>query len=235
MESQVAVPDDHGGSRLHRSVQAEQAASPTPPPGAPRAATDRIVTLPNLFSLGRLCCIPIFVYLLFGRDNRAAAAWLLGVLGMTDWVDGYMARRLGQVSELGKILDPVADRLLLLVGITSILVDGSAPLWFGVAVLAREAIVAGASLLLASLGARRIDVTWWGKAGTFAMMWAFPFWLGGKSTLSYAPVIDTAAWFFALPGLVASYYAAARYVPLARRALREGRAERARHTRSGPR
>lgn len=219
MDAQVAGPNDRSDD-------------PAGPPGSPAERPDdraqaRILTVPNAFSLARLCCIPIFVYLLFGRDNRAAAAWLLGVLGMTDWVDGYLARHLGQVSELGKILDPVADRLLLLVGITSILVDGSAPLWFGLLVLAREAIVAGGGLLLASLGAERIDVTWWGKAGTFAMMWAFPFWLGGKSTLSYAPVIDTAAWFFALPGLVASYYAAARYVPLARQALREGRAARA--------
>jgi cardiolipin synthase len=191
------------------------------------AATNRIVTVPNLFSLARLCCIPIFVYLLFGRENRAAAGWLLGVLGMTDWVDGSLARRLGQVSELGKVLDPVADRLLLLVGVASILVDRSAPLWFGVMVLLREGIVAGAGLLLATLGAARIDVTWWGKAGTFAMMWAFPFWLGGHSTLSYAPGVEVAAWCFAIPGLVASYVAAARYVPLARRALEEGRRARA--------
>ena len=58
-------------------------------------AQDRIVTLPNVVSLARLCCIPLFLYLLFGRDNRAAAAWLLGALGMTDWVDGYLARHFG--------------------------------------------------------------------------------------------------------------------------------------------
>jgi cardiolipin synthase len=190
------------------------------------ASTNSVVTLPNVLSVLRLCCIPVFVYLLFGRDNRAAAAWLLGVLGMTDWVDGQVARRFGQVSELGKVLDPVADRLLLLVGIACILIDGSAPLWFGLAVLAREVLVAVAGLVLAGLGARRIDVTWWGKVGTFLIMFAFPFWLGGKSTLSYAPFLDAAAWVFAIPGLAVSWYAASLYVPLARRALRDGRAQR---------
>src|SRR4051794_5269774 len=147
-----------------------------------------VLTTPTLITAGGLACTPIFVSLLFGRDNRAAAAWLLAVLGMTDWVDGWAARRFGQVSQLGKVLDPLADRLLLIVGIVCILIDGSAPLWFGVAVLAREALVAGTTLVLAALGARRIEVTRWGKAGTFALMWAFPLWMGGNSTLSYAPL-----------------------------------------------
>jgi cardiolipin synthase len=190
------------------------------------ARSDRALTVPNAVTVARLCCLPVFVYLLFGRHNRAAAAWLLGALGATDWVDGWVARRFGQVSELGKVLDPVADRLLLLVSVTCILLDRSAPLWFGVAVLAREVVVAGTTLVLAGLGARRIDVTRWGKAGTFAMMWAFPLWLAGHSTLSYAPLVAALGWCFALPGLLLSYYAAARYVPLARRALRQGRQAR---------
>lgn len=194
--------------------------------GTRPATADRVLTIPNLITAVRLACIPLFVYLLFGRENRAAAAWLLAVLGMTDWVDGWTARRLGQVSRLGKVLDPLADRLLLIVGITCILLDGSAPLWFGLAVLAREALVAGTTLVLAVLGARRIDVTWWGKAGTFALMWTFPLWLAGNSTLSYAPFVEALGWCFAIPGLVLSYYSAARYVPLARAALAEGREER---------
>jgi cardiolipin synthase len=193
---------------------------------SPRTGTGAILTVPNVLSILRLACIPLFVYLLFGRENRAAAAWLFGVLGMTDWVDGQLARRLGQVSDLGKVLDPVADRLLLLVGIPCILIDGSAPLWFGVAVLAREALVAGTTLVLAAMGARRIDVTWWGKLGTFLMFFAFPFWLGANSTLSYAPLLEVLAWVAGVPGLIVSWYAACRYVPLARRALHEGRAQR---------
>ena len=106
-----------------------------------RFARRGIYWLPNLFTLARLLCLPIFLYLLFGRDNQAAAAWMLGALGATDWVDGYLARRLGQVSEFGKVFDPTADRILFIVAIVAIMIDGSMPVWFGVAVLAREVLV----------------------------------------------------------------------------------------------
>ena len=88
---------------------------------------DRRLTIPNVISVVRLCCLPLFLCLLFGRDNRAAAAWLLAALGATDLIDGYIARRFDQVSDLGKILDPVADRLLFFVGVGGIMVDGSVP------------------------------------------------------------------------------------------------------------
>ena len=88
---------------------------------------DRILTIPNVITVVRLLCLPVFLWLLFDEENRAAAAWLLGVLGATDFVDGYIARHFNQVSELGKILDPVADRLLFFVGVGAILIDGSVP------------------------------------------------------------------------------------------------------------
>lgn len=189
--------------------------------------SQRIVTLPNAVTVVRLACLPLFLWLLFAREEREAAAWLLAGLGITDWVDGYLARHLGQTSELGKVLDPVADRLLFFVGAGGILIDGSVPTWFAVVVLAREVLVAGATLLLAALGARRIDVTWWGKAGTFGLMVAFPLFLAAESEVSWAEYADEMAWMAGIPGLVLSLYAAASYVPLARRALAEGRAARA--------
>src|SRR5688572_11363144 len=124
--------------------------------GGEHQASTAIVTLPNFVTIVRLSCLPVFLWLLFGREDRAAAAWLLAGLGITDWIDGYLARHLDQTSELGKILDPVADRLLFLVGAGGILIDGSVPTWFAVVVLAREVLVAGATLGLAALGARRI-------------------------------------------------------------------------------
>mgnify|MGYP002140473281 CR=1 FL=1 len=90
-------------------------------------STHRFLTAPNLFTLLRLCCIPIFCWLLFGKDDQVAAAWLLGGLGATDWVDGWLARRFHQVSEFGKIFDPTADRLLFIVAIGSIIVAGIPP------------------------------------------------------------------------------------------------------------
>jgi cardiolipin synthase len=139
--------------------------------------TDRILTVPNVITVVRLCLLPVFLWLLFAQDDRANAAWLLAFLGTTDFLDGYIARHFHQVSDIGKVLDPVADRLLLFVGVGGILIDGSVPTWFAVAVLVREALVAGATLALAALGARRIDVTWFGKAGTFGLMIAFPLFL----------------------------------------------------------
>ena len=196
--------------------------SPDPSPGE-----DRILTIPNVITLVRLLCLPVFVWLLLAQENQAAAAVLLAALGATDWVDGYVARHFHQVSTVGKVLDPVADRLLFFTAIVTIIIAGDAPLWFCIAVLVREAVVAVATLLLAVMGARRIDVTWFGKAGTFGLMCAFPLFLAGSSDISWAGFATFAAWCSGIPGLVFSYYAAFTYVPLAARALREGRAARA--------
>lgn len=190
-----------------------------------QTSSDRILTVPNVITFVRLCLLPVFVYLLFGADDRAAAAWLLAGLGITDFVDGYIARHFNQISELGKVLDPVADRLLFFVGIGGILIDGSVPGWFAIVVLTREVVIAVATLALAAAGAARVDVTWFGKAGAFGLMIAFPLFLAHHSDLSWANVADDVAWVAGGPGLAFSLYSLVLYVPLARRALREGRQE----------
>jgi cardiolipin synthase (CMP-forming) len=187
------------------------------------ARLDRIVTVPNALSLGRLLCVPLFLWLLFSRENRVGAALLLAGLGATDWVDGYIARHFNQVSDLGKVLDPVADRILLIIGMIAILVDGSVPPVIFWAAVVREVLVAGLTVLLAALGARRIDVSWAGKCGTFLMMVAFPLFLWGHG---HGPA-TAVAWPVAIAGLVMAWYAAATYVRPALDALREGRAARA--------
>lgn len=188
--------------------------------------SDRILTVPNLITAARLLLLPVFLWLLFSQEDRASAAWLLAFIGSTDFVDGWFARRYNQVSDLGKVLDPVADRLLFFVGAGAILIDGSVPLWFAVVVLVREVLVSLATVALAALGARRIDVTWFGKAGTFGLMLAFPLFLASESTLGWADTAEVLAWVTGIPGLLLSWYAAALYVPMARDALREGRASR---------
>ncbi len=189
-----------------------------------RTGEDRILTVPNVLSLVRLCCIPIFLWVLFGRENRVGAALLLGGLGATDWVDGFIARRYNQVTTLGKVLDPTADRLLLVVGIVAILVDGSVPAIIAIPAIVREVSVATGVVALAALGARRIDVTWWGKCATFLMMAAFPLFLAGNDA-DFGPreVVRALGWACGVVGLVVSYFAAFRYIPLGREALREGR------------
>ena len=95
------------------------------------------MTIPNVISLARLLCVPVFLWLLFGVERRVAAFVLLALLGATDWVDGWIARHFDQGSEVGKVLDPTADRVLLFAAVAALLVDGSVPLWVGVLVLVR--------------------------------------------------------------------------------------------------
>ncbi len=198
----------------------------------PESDESRILTVPNLVTAVRLAFLPVYLILLFGHDDRVAAAIMLAVLGATDWVDGYVARRFNQVSNLGKVLDPVADRVLFFVGVAGImLIDPpGAPLWFCWAVIAREIFVSVAVVVLAAMGAKRIDVTWVGKAGTFGLMFAFPLLLGGSSSVPAAPIYRALGWMAGIPGLCLAYIAAIRYVPIGLAALREGRAARARAT-----
>jgi len=201
-------------------------------PVADAAAGDdesRILTIPNVITFVRLACLPLYLVLLLGQDKRFEAALLLGALGATDWIDGYIARRFHQVSTLGKVLDPVADRLLFFVGIIGILLidPPGAPVWFCWMVIAREVFVSVATIGLAAMGAKRIDVTWFGKAGTFGLMFAFPLFLAGSSSKSSAPIFQALGWMTGVPGLLLSYYAAILYIPIGRRALREGRSARA--------
>ena len=181
--------------------------------------------MPNLVTLLRLACLPLFLYLLFGRDNRAAAAWLLGGLGATDWVDGYLARRLGQVSEFGKVFDPTVDRLLFIVGTMAIIADGAAPVWFCVAVVARELFVGG-MMAIATLVFKmpRFDVSWWGKTATFLLMFAVPGFLLGASDFPGHGGFQIVAWVLGVPGLLVSWATAVAYVPRVRAAVHAGRA-----------
>lgn len=189
-------------------------------------AADRGVwTIPNLISLARLLCVPVFLWLLWAEDRPVAAAALLAVLGATDWVDGYIARHFDQGSEVGKVLDPVADRVLLVAaGIALLTVDvpGTVKV-LAVVVLVREVLIAIATLVLAAAGAKRIDVVWAGKAGTLAIMFSLPALLVAEEMDGGALLMKLFGWGFGLAGIVLSWYAAAQYVPAARAALRDGR------------
>jgi cardiolipin synthase (CMP-forming) len=187
---------------------------------------DRIWTAPNVITLVRLLCIPVFLWLLFGLHHQTAAAILLAVLGATDWVDGHVARRYHQVSTFGKVFDPTADRVLVATAVIAVIVHGAVPLWFGLATIAREVLVSLMVLLLAALGAARIDVLWVGKAGTFALMFSYPTFLLADGGAGWQDPIRVIAWVTGLIGLALAWIAAASYVPPARTALREGRAAR---------
>ncbi|MFN8051134.1 MAG: CDP-alcohol phosphatidyltransferase family protein [Acidimicrobiales bacterium] len=193
-------------------------------------SVDRLVTVPNVITTIRLGCIPLFLWLLFAKDSPGWAGFVLGSLGATDWVDGYIARRFNQTSNFGKMYDPTVDRLMMVVGIVAIIVDGRAPLWFAWMVLVREVLLSMWVVGITALGAKRMDVTWWGKCGTFANMGAFPsFLIAAQRSLGDAwhTGWTIAAYVFMIPGVIFSMLAAGQYVVRGREALAEGRAERA--------
>jgi cardiolipin synthase len=179
-----------------------------------------------MISLARLACVPVFLWLLFAQEDLWAAAWLWGAIGATDWVDGWWARKFDVISEFGKFVDPLTDRVALIVPIFAIAIEGVVPWWLVIVTLAREGLVALAGLALSAMGGRRIDVTWWGKVATFGLYFAFPFLLAGASDHSTAAGFELAGWVVVVPSLIYSYLSAAQYIPLARIALREGRLDK---------
>lgn len=194
-----------------------------------------LLTIPNLITLIRLLCIPLFLWLLFGQENRFGAAALLAVLGATDWIDGYIARTFNQTSGFGKMFDPTVDRLLLVVGITAIMIDlrDSATidyfLVYAWIMIIREVILSTYVVLSIMMGARRMDVLWAGKCGTFATMIAFPAFLAAADTQIsdvLASTFLTVAWVAAIPSLVFSMIAFVGYLKEGPQALADGRARK---------
>lgn len=186
------------------------------------------LTWPNAITLIRLALLPVFFWLLFDTAHRAIAAWLLASLGATDWIDGFVARRLHQVSNVGKIIDPTADRILVIAGLIAVAAAGGVPWWFAMTTLARELIVSILTLVLAALGAARINVLWWGKVSTLALMTTFPLFLL-TSNAHHAPLSTwqhdgrIACWVIGALGLALSWIVLFGYVRPALSALRAGR------------
>jgi cardiolipin synthase len=190
------------------------------------APPNRLLTVPNAVTVVRLLCVPLFLWLLFGAEDRVWAAVLLAVLGATDWIDGYIARHFDQKSLIGTVLDPVADRILLGTAVIALMVDGSVPFWVGLLIIIREIAVAFMTMAFMAAGAARIEVQWVGKAGAFALMFALPLFCLGAGIDAGQDLVRAAAWICAIGGLALSYYAAIEYVPRWIQALHEGRAAR---------
>lgn len=195
---------------------------------ARRRGEDRVLTVPNALTALRLACLPVFLVLLgepHGRQ-RLAAACLLGALGVTDGLDGYVARHLHQVSSLGKLADPFVDRALVLSAVIGALAIGAVPAWLVAIVLLREAFVLGGGGALALAGARHLEVSWAGKVGAFAMMVALPLFLMGDAAFRWHEVAEVAAWVAVTCGQVFGWFAAARYIPTGRALVGEARKAR---------
>jgi cardiolipin synthase len=168
-------------------------------------------TLPNGISAARLVGAVGFLALYLSGQHLLGAL-LLGLLGASDFLDGFVARRLGMVSDLGKILDPVADRVLIVSAVLAAFITSALPRWILLALLAREAIITVGTLALVVSRRPRIAVVWVGKAGTFLVMVALPLALlahGGPTGTQFLEPIATAG---AVVGLLALCLAAGLYV-----------------------
>lgn len=184
----------------------------------------RVWTVPNFLTVTRLALLPVYVSWM--ADHRyVAGAWFLGALMWTDFFDGWIARRFDQGSELGKVLDPVADRAIFGVGVVTSIVCGAFPAWFGTLILLREGAIAVLMLGATAMGMERFPVTRLGKRATFAMM-ASVGWLTLGAAGGNWVVFRWIGWIFGLPGIVASYATFLQYVPLVRAHLASGRASR---------
>jgi cardiolipin synthase len=176
------------------------------------ASSNRIATVPNLLSAIRILLIPVFVIMIADPDTRLGGMLLLAVVQSTDWVDGYLARRTHSVSELGKLLDPLADRLAVGAALITFVVQGGLPLWTALTVLVRDGLVLIAAVYLVLTKGPRIDVRRIGKIATFTLMWGLPLIAWGNFGLPLAHLARICGWAFYGVGILEYWVAAVTYV-----------------------
>ena len=168
-------------------------------------------TVPNLLSLLRLLLVPVFLVLIVTGHSIWAFAVLV-VASITDYLDGYFARKLAQVTRLGALLDPAADRLYIFATLIGLAVTGSVPAWLPIVVIARDVVLAFTIPVLASRNYGPLPVHFFGKAGTFALLYAFPLLLLADWWQQASFVILPLAWAFALWGVGLYWYAGYLYL-----------------------
>ncbi len=181
-------------------------------------SSNRVVNVPNTISFIRLLAVPVFWWVLLVEERIAVATVLLIVVSWTDWVDGYLARRLNQVTELGKALDPVADRLMIASAVIAGLIADIIPPVIGFALIAREVYMAVLSLTLMLKRAGTLEVRYLGKLSTFGVYGAIhAFYLAAVPFLAgfFLPL----AWVSAVVGLILYWWVVFQYTGDARLAL----------------
>ncbi len=171
----------------------------------------QLLTLPNLLSLLRLALVPVFLVLIV-TGHSITAFLVLAAASITDWLDGYLARKLNQVTRIGALLDPAADRLYIFATLIGLAVTGSVPGWLPIVVISRDLLLAFTIPVLAARNYGPLPVHFFGKAGTFALLYAFPLLLLANWWTSAQIVILPIAWAFALWGVGLYWYAGFLYI-----------------------
>jgi cardiolipin synthase len=182
-------------------------------------ASSAVLTIPNLLSFLRIVLIPVFVSLIVHHPTTTAGLIMFSVVVATDWVDGWVARRTGKVSQLGKVLDPTADRLAIAAGLIALVVRGAFPLWAALLILVRDAaiLIVGAFFLIGK--GVKLEVRFIGKVATFMLMMAIPWVSWGNLGLPLSDAAIVAGWASFAVGIVEYYVAAGAYIGDIRREL----------------
>jgi len=173
--------------------------------------SSRIVTVPNLLSFIRLLLVPVFfILVVINRDFLALI--LLAVSSATDFIDGQIARRFNQVTRLGQLLDPAADRLLVLAALIGLAVTGVIPWWLTAVTLGREVLLIVLGLTLSNHGYGPLPVNHLGKFATFCLFLALPILMFGQAFHQVLGVTVPIGWGFLLWGAFLYWWAGAHYL-----------------------
>jgi cardiolipin synthase len=185
--------------------------------------TDRLWTIPNALSILRLLGVPLFLWLLLGPHADAWALVVLMISGFTDWLDGVLARKLNQMSAVGALLDPLADRLYILATLLGLVLRHVIPLWLAIVIVGRDVVLAVCLPLLRRAGYAPLSVHYLGKAATFCLLYAFPLLLLGTYHGTLADIARPTAWAFTIWGTALYVYAGLVYLVQAQSLLRAAR------------
>jgi cardiolipin synthase len=185
--------------------------------------TDRILTIPNILSFLRLLGVPLFLWLVLVPEADGWAFVVLAVSAVTDWLDGTIARATGQISRLGQLLDPLADRLYIATTLVALAIRAIIPWWLVVVLLGRDLILAVVLALLKRRGITGLPVHFLGKAATFCLLFGLPLLLLGADAtgtgFSLAELARVLGWAFTLWGTALYWWAGLLYLEQARRIL----------------
>ncbi len=179
----------------------------------------RVWTVPNLLSMARLAGVPVFLWLVLGPEADGWALALLMLSGVTDYLDGWFARKLNQMSQLGQILDPVADRLYILAVVVGLGLRDIIPWWVVIILPLRDLLLWGLVPFLRTRGYSALPVHFLGKAATFNLLYAFPLLLLGDSEGTIPTLADVFGWAFAIWGIGLYWWAGVLYAWQVRRLL----------------
>ena len=181
--------------------------------------TNRVWTLPNALSALRLAGVPVFLWLVLGPEADGWALLVLAISGITDFLDGWLARRLNQQSVVGQILDPVADRLYILAVVVGLALRDVIPWWLAVSLPLRDLLMWGLVPFLRTRGYSSLPVHFLGKAATFNLLYAFPLLLLGDGEGVVADLAQVFGWAFAIWGVGLYWWAGVLYAWQVRRLL----------------